>query len=81
MFKKYLYSFVHSYLNYANLACRKQSMKCCKMVYNHGKKLMDKRENLRESSISYGYGKVLNYSLKAEKQLQNENHTEDWGTR
>ena len=25
-----------------------------------------------------GIRKVLNLSLKAEKQLQNENHTEDW---
>ena len=36
---------------------------------------MDKRQNLRESSISYVYG---NLGLKDEKQLQNENHTRDW---
>ena len=36
---------------------------------------MAKRQNLRESSISLGIRKVLNLGLK---QLQNENHTEDW---
>ena len=45
--------------------------------YNPGNKLMAKRQKLRESSIS-GIRKVLNLSLKAEIQLQNENHTEDW---
>ena len=40
---------------------------------------MAKRQNLRESSIYiYGIRKVLNLGLKAEIQLQNENHTEDW---
>ena len=33
------------------------------IYYNGGNKLLDKRQNL---------------GLKAEKQLQNENHTEDW---
>ena len=39
---------------------------------------MDKRQNLSESSIFLGLRKVLNLGLKAEKQLQNENHAEDW---
>ena len=47
-------------------------------IYNGGNKLLDKRENWRESSIFLGIRKVLNLGLKAEKQLQNENHTEDW---
>ena len=39
---------------------------------------MDKRQNLRKSSISsYRIRKVLNLGLKAGKQLQNENNTED----
>ena len=35
---------------------------------------MDKWQNLR----ILGIRKVLNLGLKAEKQLRNENHTEDW---
>ena len=46
-------------------------------MYNQGKKLMDKRQNLRESSISEVIRKVINLGFKAEKQLQNENHAED----
>ena len=42
------------------------------VVYNHGKQLMAKRQNL------IGIRKVLNLGLKAEKPLQNENHTVDW---
>ena len=36
---------------------------------------MAKRQNLRENST--GTRKVLNLGLKAEKPLQNENHTEE----
>ena len=39
---------------------------------------MAKHQKLRESSIFLGIRKVLNLSLKAEIQLQNENNTEDW---
>ena len=41
--------------------------------YNPGQNFIDKRQNLRYLGIR----KVLNLGLKAEKQLQNENHTED----
>ena len=47
-------------------------------IYNPGNNLMAKRQKLRESSISLGIRKVLNLTLKAEIQFQNENHTEDW---
>ena len=42
------------------------------------KKLMAKREHLRGEKHFLGIRKLLNLGLKAEKQLQNENHTEDW---
>ena len=47
--------------------------------YNGGYKLLDKRQNLRESSMFIWYTEsLISLGLKAEKQLQNENHTEDW---
>ena len=47
-------------------------------IYNPANKLIAKLQKLRESRHFLGIRKVLNLSLKAEKQLQNENHTEDW---
>ena len=47
------------------------------LTYNSGKKLMAKRQNLAKLHF-LGIRKVLNLGLKAEKPLQNENHTEDW---
>ena len=44
---------------------------------NGGNKLLDKRQNLLLLHF-LGIRKVLNLGLKAEKQLQNENHTEEW---
>ena len=40
-------------------------------------KFIAKRQNVRENSI-LGIRKALNLGLKAERPLQNENHTEDW---
>ena len=42
------------------------------------KKLMRKTTNFNGNSHFLGIRKVLNLSLKAEIQLQKENHTEDW---
>ena len=39
---------------------------------------MAKRQNLRENMHFLGIRKVLYVGLKAEKQVQHENHTEDW---
>ena len=67
--------------NEATQRCNKSNKCACLSFYrnyNGGNKLLDKRKNLRESSHFLGLRKVLNLSVKAEKQLQNENHTEDW---
>ena len=47
-------------------------------IYNSGKKLMAKRKKFARKLHFLGIQKVLNLGLKAEKPLQNENHTEDW---
>ena len=39
---------------------------------------MIKKTNFNRNSHFLGIRKVLNLGLKAEKLLQNENHTEDW---
>ena len=39
---------------------------------------MDKLQNLREVAFPRYTESVKNLGFKAEKQLQNKNHTEDW---
>ena len=48
------------------------------LKYNQGKKICGQTAKFAQKYHFLGIRKVLNLGFKAEKQLQNENHTEDW---
>ena len=64
------------YVSYGRGICTNSYV--CVSDYNAVQKLMRKTTNFNGNSDFLGIRKVLNLSLKAEIQLQKENHTEDW---